>query len=355
MQSVVDCDTHFWQPLDRWEQWIDPPHKDAVIAFFEENDGMKTVDATVRKAILERMENPAGDESSARLRWMDDEQLSANIIFPGAGLIAYAPHPDIAASASRALNRFAADFADADRARLKPCMTLPWRFPELALSELRYARQELGLEVAFVAPTPDPNRRWSDPSLDPIWSEMQANQTVLTFHEFTRVGADMPIVARPCYKDSYPLTYLCGHSVEAQLAVMDVIGGGLCERFPDLAIGFVEAHVAWLPGWLALMDSTWPRISTHHRSTTGTGSLPHKPSDYFKRQCFIVAFPDDAWIREVVEYVGEDNVMVCTDFPHPQTRDHPEQVLREHHGTLAEPILQKILGGNAARVFRLPG
>jgi predicted TIM-barrel fold metal-dependent hydrolase len=314
---------------------------------------MKTVNADVRMAIEARMANPAGDEPKARLRWMDAEGLTANIIYPGAGLIAYAPDPDIAGAACRALNRFAANFADADRARLKPCISLPWRFPELALAELRHAKEDLGLEVVFSAPTPDRKHRWSDPVFDPIWQEMSDREIVMTFHEFTRVGEDMPIVARPCYRDSYPLMYLCGHTVEAQLAVMDMIGGGALERFPDLQVGFVEAHVAWLPGWLALMDSIWPRISTSFSSTSGTGSLPLRPSEYFRRQCFIVAFPDDAWLPEVIRYVGEDNLTMCSDFPHPQTREHGEEMLREHHPDLDESVRRKILGGNAARIFGL--
>ncbi|NRA07675.1 MAG: amidohydrolase family protein [Myxococcales bacterium] len=352
-RHVVDCDTHFWQPLERWEGYLEPAHKDAVVAFFRENDGMKSVDPEVRKVIEERMAEPAGDDARARLAWMDASGLSANIIYPGAGLVAYAPEPQVARAASRALNRFAADFADADRSRLKPCLTLPWRFPELALDELRHASEALGLEVVFAAPTPDPERRWSDPAFDPLWREMQARELVLTFHEFTRVSSDMQLVARPCYRDSYALSYLCGHSVEAQLAVMDVIGGGMLERFPELSVGFVEAHVAWLPGWLALMDSIWPRISSGYKSSEGTGTLAHPASEYFRRQCFIVAFPDDAWIPEVLRYVGEDNLTFCTDFPHPQTREEPERTLRERHAALGEATLAKVLGGNAARIFHL--
>ena len=352
-RHVVDCDTHFWQPLELWEGYLEPAHKDAVVAFFRENDGMKTVDPAVRKVIEERMAEPAGDDPQARLAWMDASGLSANVIYPGAGLVAYAPEPQVARAASRALNRFAADFADADRKRLKPCLTLPWRFPDLALSELRHASDELGLEVVFAAPTPDPHRRWSDPAFDPLWGEMQERGLVLTFHEFTRVGGDMQLVTRPCYSDSYALSYLCGHTVEAQLAVMDVICGGMLDRFPELSVGFVEAHVSWLPGWLALMDSIWARVSSGYRSSGGSGSLPHFASEYFRRQCFIVAFPDDAWIPEVLRYVGEDNLTLCTDFPHPQTREHPEQTLRERHAELGEPLLEKVLGGNAARIFGL--
>ena len=82
-------------------------------------------------------------------------------------------------------------------------------------------------------------------------------------------------------------------------------------------------------------------------------SLPRSPSEYFRRQCFIVAFPDDAWIPEVIRYVGEDNLTFCSDFPHPQTREHPEAQLRLTHPDLGDAATTKVLGGNAARIFGL--
>src|SRR5437764_1104188 len=83
------------------------------------------------------------------------------------------PPANLAAAACRAMNRWSAEFAKADPARLKPCMLLPLHEPERALSEFRYATRTLGLEVIFAAPMPAPERRWSDPSLDSFWREVE--------------------------------------------------------------------------------------------------------------------------------------------------------------------------------------
>jgi hypothetical protein len=64
---------------------------------------------------------------------------------------------------------------------------------------------------------------------------------------------------------------LCGRVVEAELALMDIILGGVLHRFPKLRVGFAEAFVAWLPSWLALMDHMWER-SMHKPKTEFTGS-----------------------------------------------------------------------------------
>ena len=351
--KVVDCDTHFWQPLELWEQHIDPKQKDKVVGHIRAHDQNLHLNDSVRAKLAETQKNRGGDYAPERLAWMDEEGIFANIIYPGQGLLAYHPDPHIAAAACRAINRWESEFMQAAPDRLKPCMMLPMRHPDLALEEFHYATQELGLDVIFAAPTPARERRWSDSALDPLWSAIQESGAVMTFHEFTRMGGDMPVVARESYRDMYALSYLCGHTVEAQLAVMDLIGGGVLERFPGLKVGFVEAHVAWLPGWLALMDSLWPRISTSYDETSGTGTLSMTPTECFRRQCFIVAFPDDAWIGEVVKYVGEDNVMFCTDFPHPQTRWGGVEMFHERQPHIAEPVARKILGENAARFFNL--
>ena len=42
-----------------------------------------------------------------------------------------------------------------------------------------------------------------------------------------------------------------------------------------------------------------------------------RPTEYFRRQCTIVAFPDDVWVAEAVEQIGPQSITLCSDFPHP--------------------------------------
>jgi uncharacterized protein len=361
--GAMDLDTHFWQPLDVWRSFIDPAHARAVVEFHEATDplgagnveGARLDPAVVRK-IRERQGNPAVEDPAERLRWMDGEGLYLNVVFPYPAWFSFCSDPVIAAAGCRALNRWASAFAAPDRSRLKPAMMIPVLHPELALEEFRYATDELGLEVVFAAPTPHKDRRWSDVSFDPLWGAIQDAGAVMMFHEFTRVDRnELPIVIRDCYRDNYALSYLAGHTVEAQLAVTDMIGGGALERFPELKVGFVEAHIAWLPGWLALMDSLWGRLSSRFDATSGTGTLPMRPTEYFARQCTIVAFPDDVWASEVVEHIGVECLTLCSDFPHPNAADRTpvDEVFRATNPTLSAEQQQAVINGNARRLFDL--
>jgi predicted TIM-barrel fold metal-dependent hydrolase len=356
--GIIDCDTHFWQPQELWRSFIDPSMESAVLAYDSECDplGKGKVDPAVEAKVKERRAIAAGDDPVERLHWMDSEGIYANVIYSNPSWFSYAADADLAAAGCRAINRWTASFADTDRDRLRPAMMLPVLFPDRALEEYRYARDELGLSVVFAAPTPHRERRWSDPTFDPLWGEIQDAGAVMTFHEFTRLGGqDLQLVARPGYQDNYAINYLCGHTVECQLAITDMIGGGALDRFPELKVGLVEGHVAWLPGWLALMDSLWPRISSKFATTEGTGSLKLKPTEYFRRQCFVVAFPDDAWIEEMARYVGPETITISSDFPHPNavSRTPLRDVLSASHEGLDDEHRELFLNGNARRIFGL--
>jgi len=352
--KVVDCDTHFWNPTELWQPYIDPKYRDVILESLvptaQSTAGQQAIAKTIQ---MERYRGIKGaDDPPERIKWMDSEGIDVNVIYPGAGKVPLLSDPQAAAAGCRALNSWASEFASQAPERLKPCMTVP-RHPAQAVEELRHAVKELGLKIAFIAPTPAAEYRWSDPVWDPLWAEAQEAGVVVTFHEFTQTPDGDPVVARNSYKESYPFMYFCGHIVEIQLALMDVIGGGVLERFPNLQVGFVEANVAWLPGWLASMDSLWGWLSNGKRQPKGTRAMSLTATEFFQRQCFIVAFPDDAWIGEVVQYVGEDHLVLCTDYPHPGTSYHMMDTFNEKYQDFSDEVRRKLLGGNAERIFSL--
>jgi predicted TIM-barrel fold metal-dependent hydrolase len=147
------------------------------------------------------------------------------------------------------------------------------------------------------------------------------------------------------------MMYYCHHTVEMQLALMDLIVGGTLERFPRLQFGFIEAHTAWLPGWLAQMDSLGSWLSTNKLGNKGERYLSQLPTEFFRRQCFLASFPDDAWIDEAVRSVGEDNVVIGTDYPHPGTCSKMKETFVKSYPDMSESVRDKLLGGNAMRIF----
>src|SRR5436309_13264365 len=44
--------------------------------------------------------------------------------------------------------------------------------------------------------------------------------------------------------------------------------------------------------------------------------LSLKPSDYFRRQCFVAADPGEDVVKYVIDQVGDDRVVWASDYPH---------------------------------------
>jgi predicted TIM-barrel fold metal-dependent hydrolase len=189
-------------------------------------------------------------------------------------------------------------------------MLLPFNHPDVAAGEMRIAKEEHGLNIVFTNPTPPDDRAWSDPDFEVLWRTAEELDVVVTFHEST-VGAGPNSVGINRYTGRSPMIYLCTHTVEVQLAVMDLILGGVLERHPRLHVGLLEAHLTWIPGWLELMDFKFGAALRQ------TGVLRDDPSTYFRRQIFAAAFPDDPGVREVADAVGVENVVFSSDWPHP--------------------------------------
>ena len=59
--KVVDCDTHFWQPLELWEQHIDPKQKDKVVGHIRAHDQSLHLNDSVRAKLAETQKNRGGD------------------------------------------------------------------------------------------------------------------------------------------------------------------------------------------------------------------------------------------------------------------------------------------------------
>jgi hypothetical protein len=56
--------------------------------------------------------------------------------------------------------------------------------------------------------------------------------------------------------------------------------------------------------------------STSARSSEKSSPLSLKPSEYFLRQCFISVDVDEDIVADVIRRIGDDNIVISTDYPH---------------------------------------
>jgi predicted TIM-barrel fold metal-dependent hydrolase len=132
------------------------------------------------------------------------------------------------------------------------------------------------------------------------------------------------------------------------LAATALIMGGVLERHPKMRVAHLESGAGWVPFWL---DRLAASVQGGFRGLQIPGLKLH-PIEYFQRQCYISADPDDPGIRQVIEVLGNDNVVTATDFGHPEGRQYAwaAKELLELPNVSAESK-RKIMWDNALKLY----
>jgi predicted TIM-barrel fold metal-dependent hydrolase len=132
------------------------------------------------------------------------------------------------------------------------------------------------------------------------------------------------------------------------LAMGSMIVGGVLERFPGLKVAFLEGNCGWLPWWLHRLDDQWQKYGGGE-----TIRLNALPSEYFKRQCFIGTDVDEELLHTVIDEIGDDNIVVSTDYPHADgAYPHAVETLLALEG-VSDASKRKILATNCERLYKL--
>ena len=182
------------------------------------------------------------------------------------------------------------------------------------------------------------------PVFDPLWAAIQDHDLAMTFHVST--GRD-PRAARG--NGGAVINYVV-HSLAPTIEpIVSLCASGVFERFPGLRAATIEADAGWVPWMLQKMDEAYLK---HHFWVRP--KLPRLPSDYYKTNCY-ASFGEDRAAVELCELHGlEDNLMWANDYPHHEGSwpHSAEAIERTFASELREETRAKLLGLNAARVFR---
>jgi predicted TIM-barrel fold metal-dependent hydrolase len=127
--------------------------------------------------------------------------------------------------------------------------------------------------------------------------------------------------------------------MEAMMALLSLIEGGVLEAYPTLRVGLLEAGCGFLPYWLWRLD----HIEYAQMRGEVRRRVRRPPSEYFQRQCWIALEPSEAMLDRVVTEVGATRMVFGTDFPH---LDHGPGMVDEMmalRGALGDEALRAIL------------
>ena len=75
------------------------------------------------------------------------------------------------------------------------------------------------------------------------------------------------------------------------------------------------------------------------------------PQEYFKRQCAVAADADEPSIKYVVDYIGDENIVFNTDYPHPDAPATSEPLKNMMVQPISDESRSKILWDNSVKIY----
>jgi uncharacterized protein len=286
-------------------------------------------------------------DAVSQLQAMDMEGLDVAVLFRTSPL-----HCDDSFEAGyandlcRAWNSWIADFCKESPNRLKASALITLHDVDLAIEEVRRVVHKLKVTALALCPEPVNGKRIHDRYYDPLWAAIEKLGVALCFHPPARPNQDQVANKFFGHPNANIVALALRNPVELILAVSSFCAGGVLERFPNLRVAFLEGNCAWLPWLLYRLDE---RAKLH--GALADVPLSRRPSEYFLKQCFISVDPDEYLVSDVIKRIGDDNIVISTDYPHIDA--HFPHALDEflEIEDLSDRSRRKILWDNCARLY----
>jgi predicted TIM-barrel fold metal-dependent hydrolase len=270
----------------------------------------------------------------ARLADMDRQGVDVQVIYPTLFLVYLTDDVDLEVALCAAYNDWLASVWAQSNNRIRWTAVLPLRSREASIEQLRAAREHGAVGVFFRGVERD--RTLDDPYFFPIYEEAQALDLPICIH----TGAGCPAITAifdVSRNSSFPHIRM-----QPLIAFRDLVANRIPEQFPRLRFGFVEAGASWVPYVLHAVKRL----------------LKDDPARYgpslFKQYRLYVACEADEDIPYLTQFVGEDHLLIGSDYGHNDPSEEPElvKVMRAREDVPAR-VTDKIFGANAQRFYAL--
>ena len=355
---MASCDSHTNEPADLWRERLEAKYRDRLPKIEVDENGVKwQVSEGWQKSRLhdtvfhgeDQERQKSGADPVQRLKDMARDGVDAEIIFPNKGLLMWAtPEPEFAQAQCRVYNDWAWETFGKYNDRMSPMAAIATGDLEGSIAEIKrvakmgYRGLTLPCKPIFGAyDAKHPN--YNLPIFDPLWAVIQETGLPITFHIST--GRD-PRVAR---KDGGAVINYVSHSLAPTVEpVANMCASGVLERFPQLKFAAIECGIGWVAWSLQAMDEAYKK---HHMWRWPT--LKKLPSDYFREHGYASFQEDQVGIDLAVKYNLVENCLWANDYPHHEgSWPHSAEAIERQMGELSDKNRAKILGLNAAKLFK---
>src|ERR671933_660412 len=240
---------------------------------------------------------PGVYDIAERLKDQDRDGLSAEVIYPSIIFNVYqVQDTEVVHTTFQAYNDWLYAYMKPAPGRLFGLGAIQLRDLDWAIDEMHRVK-ELGFVGLSVRCTAPPEKPFSDPFYEPFWTAAEEAGMPLAMHIFSSATPNHGLPNVPGANS--PLAYM-----GMEVTIINLIVSGVCER---------------------------------HGGKIGGATLPRKPSDYW-HQNFIATFEDDPIGIRTIDFIGAENLMWGSDYP------HGDSIFPE-----SQPILDGLFTGDLAK------
>lgn len=269
---------------------------------------------------------------AARVADMEKLSTAMQIVYPTLFLVYNTKDRELEVALCRAYNRFLAQACGQAAERMKWVAVLPFQSMNVALDEIRFAKQNGAVGIFFRGI--EGEYTLDHPYLFPVYEEAQKHNLSICVHTGCGVKQilDMFDLAR---------NHTFGHTrVMPLLAFRDLVANRIPEQFPSLRFGFIEAAAGWAPFLIHII-----RRLLKEKFRYGSSA------ELFREYRLFIACEADEDISYIAKYTGDDHLLIGSDYPHsdPSREDQFVNAINVRED-ISAALKQKLLYENP-RVF----
>jgi predicted TIM-barrel fold metal-dependent hydrolase len=253
--------------------------------------------------------NPGVRDPAKRLDEQARDGICGEVMYPSLNMFSYAsPEHDVTRAVFERHNDWVVDYCAVAPERLIGIGCLPIPDVDAALAEMERAARR-GVRGFMIPSHVPPERSYCHPDYDRFWAAAQAMDLPLTMHIFAGLSWDGGM---PSHWGT-PSGTIKGYTLAFTTAVntmIDLICGGVVERFPRLKLVISEFETGWVAHVIHRLDH-----ATYRTPKYAVDYLTMKPSEYFHRN-FRITFEDDEIGVRTRHEIGLKNLVWGNDYPH---------------------------------------
>jgi uncharacterized protein len=339
--AIIDADAHVIETERTWD-YMEPSERAFRPVIFAQSSPPDParqawlIDGRVRHRTNIGKDTPEEsrelNDIAARLQHMDALGIDVQVLYPSLFTQPITRRPEVELAICRSYNRWIAEMVSGHLDRLRWVMVPPVLTMEKALAELEWARRN-GACAVYMYPVQH-EKLLSDPYFDPLYERASDLDLPIVVHASTGNFGMHELFGRE--------NGFCQFKLPVVGAFHVVVSSGLAQRFPKLRFGFVEVTAQWVP--YALHDLA--------RRARKRGQEPL--SDVLRANRVWVTCQTDDDLAYVLQYAGEDSLMIGTDYGHDDSASELEALRTLRAQGAVEPrVLDKILDANPRALYGL--